>query len=131
YFSSPRAVKFFMPPIDQAYNSDGSINLNTTLPNPLWIAQEDIDDNKTTRIISNNSLNWETPINNLFFTTRASVDYIISNYKRYRNPVSGDGDGTNGSGYQSHRSYTTYVFQNSLDYTVNVTDDHTFHFKVL
>lgn len=130
YFSSPQAAKFFMSPLAQPYNEDGSINLNTNLPNPLWIAQEDIDDQRFTRILSNSSLVWNTPIENLDFTTRASIDYKIYNYKRYRNRVSGDGDATNGYGYQSHRNTVTYVFQNSLDYLLQV-DDHRFDFKVL
>ncbi|RIV70464.1 SusC/RagA family TonB-linked outer membrane protein [Flagellimonas aequoris] len=131
YFSSPRAVKYFMPSTDQAYNADGTINLDTSLPNPLWIAQEDIDDSKITRIITNNSLRWETPIKNLAFTTRANIDYIAYNYKRYRNPISGDGDGSNGYGWQASRNYTTYVFQNSLDYSFNLGEDHQFDVKVL
>ncbi len=131
YFSSPRAVKYFMPSIDPAYNADGSFNLDTALPNPLWIAQEDIDDNKSTRIITNNSLRWETPIKNLAFTTRVGIDYIVANYKRYRNPIRGDGDGSNGYGYQTHRSYTTYVFQNSLDYSFDLGENHNFSLKAL
>lgn len=119
YFSSPQSAKFFMSPLDQPRNEDGSINLDTGLPNPLWIAQEDIDDQKFTRIISNNSLLWNTPIENLDFTTRASLDYRVYNYKRYRNRVSGDGRSTNGYGYQAHRNSVTYVFQNSLDYILN------------
>ncbi|QFZ54892.1 TonB-dependent receptor [Oceanihabitans sp. IOP_32] len=131
YFSSPRAVKYFMPATEQAYNDDGTLNLGTKLPNPLWIAQEDIDDNRTTRIMSNNSLSWETPIENLVFTTTGSIDYVVANFKRYRNPVRGDGDSSNGYGYQSHRSYTTYVFQNSLDYSFNIGEDHNFNVTAL
>ena len=130
YFSSPQAVKFFMPNIDQPYNDDGSFNLNTTLPNPLFISQNDIDDQKFTRIISNNSLAWATPIDNLTFTTRASVDWRVYNYKRYRNRISGDGSTTNGYGYQAHRNSATYTFQNSLDYLLNL-DRHDFTFKLL
>ncbi|WP_047247538.1 SusC/RagA family TonB-linked outer membrane protein [Maribacter thermophilus] len=131
YFSSPRAVKYFMPQTDAAYNADGTINLDTSLPNPLWIAQEDIDDSKITRIISNNALTWHTPIKNLSFTSRANIDYIVYNYKRYRNPVSGDGDSSNGYGWQASRNYTTYVFQNSLDYSFDLGEDHNFDVKVL
>lgn len=132
YFSSPRAVKFFMPPIQQPYNDDGSINIfGTSLPNPLWIAQEDIDDSKYTRIISNNSLNWETPIENLFFTTRTNIDYQIYNYKRYRNRVRGDGSSTNGYGWQAHSNSVTYVFQNSLDYKFEINENHLIDLKLL
>ncbi|WP_372800973.1 SusC/RagA family TonB-linked outer membrane protein [Lutibacter sp.] len=133
YFSSPRAVKYFNPSIEPAYTDDGEINIfGTSLPNPLWIAQEDIDESKFTRILSNNSLNWETPIENLSFTSRINIDYQVYNYKRYRNPVRGDGDGeTNGYGWQAHSNNAIYVFQNSLDYSYELNEDHKFDFKVL
>jgi TonB-linked SusC/RagA family outer membrane protein len=126
YFSSPRSVIFFMPAIDQPYNQDGSINLNTTLPNPLWIAQNDIDDSKFTRIISNNLLEWETPIENLRLSSRANIDYQVYNYKRYRNRISGDGAGSNGYAWAQHTNNVTYVFANTLDYTFNLSEDHKF-----
>lgn len=131
YFSSPRAIKYFMPAIYQPYNEDGSINvMNTILPNPLWVAQEDIDENKLTRIISNNELTWATPIDNLSFSSRVAIDYRITNYKRYRNRIRGDGDNTNGYGFQSHNSGTTYVFQNRLDYNW-LTGLHSLDFTIL
>jgi len=134
YFSSPRAVKFFMPGIDQPYTPDGEINVldpGTSLPNPLWIAQEDIDDSKLTRIISNNSLSWDIPVEGLSFSTKAAIDYQVYNYKRYRNRVRGDGASTDGYGWAEHNSRTNYVFQNSLDYTFDVNDDHNLTFKLL
>ncbi|MDX8339667.1 TonB-dependent receptor [Draconibacterium sp. IB214405] len=133
YFSSPRASKFFMPSIDQAYNEDGSINYETTtLPNPLWIAQEDIDDSKLTRILSNNSLTWDTPVENLSFTTRVNIDYRVYNYKRYRNPLRGDGDGaTNGYGWQAHRNSVNYVFQNMVNYSLSLDGGHNFDFSAI
>ena len=132
YFSSPRAVKYFMPATQQPYNEDGSINIfNTALPNPLWIAQEDIDDSKLTRIITNNTLTWETPVENLLFTSRANIDYQIYNYKRYRNRTRGDGDSTDGYGWAAHSNSVTYVFQNSFDYTYEINDDHKIDFKLL
>ena len=134
YFSSPRAVKYFMPPIEQPYTETGEINVldpGTSLPNPLWIAQEDIDESKFTRIITNNSINWQTPIKNLSFTSRMNIDYQIFNYKRYRNPIRGDGAGSNGYGWQTHSSNAIYVFQNSFDYTLDLHDNHKIDFKVL
>lgn len=131
YFSSPRTVKYFQPPIDQPYDSEGEINLNTTVPNPLWIAQEDIDDSKFTRILTNNALAWDMPIENLSFTSRVNIDWQVFNYKRYRNRISGDGAGTNGYGWQAHSNRMNYVFQNSLDYRLSLTDDHVFDIKLL
>lgn len=130
YFSAPRAAEFFMPAYYQPYNEDGTINLGTRLPNPLWIEKEEIDDNKFTRILSNNSLSWDTPIENLLFTTSASIDYQVVNYKNYRNRISGDGAATNGNGWQTHNSSVSYVFQNSLDYTIEF-DKHKIDLKAL
>ncbi len=133
YFSSPRAVKYFMPSIDEAYNADGSINYATTaLPNPLWIAQEDIDDSKYTRIMTNNTFTWDIPIENLTFTSRMNMDYHVYNYKRYRNPVRGDGDGeTNGYGWQAHSNRANYTFQNMLNYELTLGEKHDFAFTAV
>ncbi|QGY48240.1 SusC/RagA family TonB-linked outer membrane protein [Maribellus comscasis] len=132
YFSNPRTAKYFMPPIEQPYLEDGSINIyGTSMPNPLWIAQEDIDDSKLTRILSNNSVTWETPVEDLVFTSRVNIDYHVYNYKRYRNPVRGDGDNSNGYGWVANRNRANYVFQNSLDYSFEVDGGHNFDVKVL
>jgi len=134
YFSSPRAVVFFMSPIDQPYTSDGEINVlnpGTGLPNPLWIAQEDIDDQKFTRIITNNSLDWETPIKGLTASTRVNIDWQVGNYKRYRNRVRGDGASSDGYGWQNFSNRSTYVFQNSLKYSFTLNDSHNFDFTAL
>ena len=130
YFSSPHSAKYFMSPLDQAFNEDGSYNLNTTLPNPLFIAENDIDQSKFTRILSNNSLTWQTPIENLSFTSRASIDYQVFHYKTYDNRVSGDGDDISGYAFEFKRNTATYVFQNSFDYVMNF-GDHSLDFKVL
>lgn len=126
YFSSPRTAKYFMNPLNQAYNKDGSINTNLSgsLPNPLYIAANDIDDSKFTRIITNNSLTWDTPIENLSFTTRANIDYLVYNYKRYRNPVEGDGASSGGSAWQTNNNINTLVIQNSLNYSMPIMDEH-------
>jgi TonB-linked SusC/RagA family outer membrane protein len=133
YFSSPRSAKFFNPSIEPAYNDDGSINVfGTTLPNPLWIAQEEIDDSKFTRIITNNSFEWDLPfLEGLKLTSRVNIDYQVYNYKRYRNRIRGDGAGSNGYAWQAHRNNATYVFQNTLDYTLNINDDHRINFTAV
>lgn len=130
YFSSPHSAKYFMSPLDQAYNDDGSYNLDTGLPNPLFIAENDIDQSRLTRILTNNSLVWTTPIENLSLTSRFSIDYQVYNYKTYNNRISGDGDDTDGFASEISRNTATYVFQNSIDY-VMILGDHNFDFKVL
>ncbi|APU67687.1 MAG: TonB-dependent receptor [Christiangramia sp.] len=130
YFSSPHTARYFMSPIDQPYNEDGTINLNTGVPNPLYISQNDIDESKLTRILTNNALSWQTPIENLSLTSRVSIDYQVYDAKRYRNRVLGDGSSTDGYGARVSRNTVTYVFQNSIDYLTNF-GDHNFDFKLL
>ena len=131
YFSSPRTVKYFMPPIDQPYTADGELNTDISLPNPIYISQNDIDDSKLTRIITNNSLDWETPITGLTATSRISIDLQVYNYKRYRNRIEGDGAGSDGSGQVANTNRANYVFQNSLNYTWNINDEQSIDFTAL
>lgn len=131
YFSSPRTVKYFMPPVQYPYNDDGSINLSTSLPNPLYLQDHDIDDSKLTRIMSNNTLTWDIPVEGLTFTSKANIDYVVYNYKRYRNPVTGDGSSTNGYGWQAANNQVTYTFQNYFDYHWNIAEEHSIDFKLL
>ncbi|WP_031426100.1 SusC/RagA family TonB-linked outer membrane protein [Flavimarina sp. Hel_I_48] len=130
YFSSPHSAKYFMSPLDQPYNDDGSYNLNTGLPNPLYIAENDIDQSRLTRILSNNTLRWDIPVEGLSFTSRASIDYQVYNYKSYNNRISGDGSDTDGGSFEISRNSAIYVFQNSLDYVLNL-GDHNMDFKLL
>jgi TonB-linked SusC/RagA family outer membrane protein len=129
--SSPLTVKLFMSPLDQPYNDDGTINLNTYLPNPLWISKNDIDDSKFTRIISNNLLEWETPIKGLRLSSRANIDYQIYNYKRYRNRISGDEASTNGYAFAGHTNTVTYVLANTIEYSWNLNEDHKIDFTAV
>ncbi|CAM1356634.1 SusC/RagA family TonB-linked outer membrane protein [Tenacibaculum ascidiaceicola] len=136
YFSSPRTAKYFMSPLVNPYNADGSINTQdilsyTNVRNPLWIAENDINETKLARFISNNSLTWETPIENLSFTTRINVDYQVFDYKEYQNRVHGDGMDVNGSGTRTNRTITNTVYQNSLDYNFILGGSHKFDVKLL
>jgi len=131
YFSSPRAAKYFMPPTDQPYNEDGTINLNTGLPNPIYIAEQNLNDSKLTRILTNNSLAWATPIENLSVTSRVAIDYQVYNYVNYQNRIAGDGAGSNGYSFQQIQNRANYVFQNFVDYTLNLDDENSIDFKLL
>ncbi|MFC5044207.1 SusC/RagA family TonB-linked outer membrane protein [Aquimarina hainanensis] len=133
YFGSPRTAKYFMSPLRTPYNSDGTINIDNvgSVRNPLWIAENDISLNKFTRIINNNSITWDTPIENLSFTSRANIDYTVFDRKRYQNRTHGDAEDLGGSASRTTRIITNYVFQNSLNYNFIVNDLHKFDLKLL
>lgn len=135
YFSSPRTAKFFMRPILSPYKKDGSYSLNSrrelNMPNPLYVAENNMNDSKYTRIISNNLIEWRTPIKDLKYSFRGNIDYNSYNYKNYQNPVEGDGRDVGGRGWQVSRTFSVFVVQNALDYTFRLSDDHKFDFKLL
>jgi TonB-linked SusC/RagA family outer membrane protein len=132
YYSSPRMARFFFSNRVQPYNDDGTINIESPdLPgnNPLYIAENDINLNKLTRILSNNSINWEMPVENLFFTTRVAIDYQVNDYKTYQNRIHGDGATTDGYASRLNRNITNYIFQNSFDYSYS-TGENKFDFRL-
>ncbi|MDH3321756.1 MAG: TonB-dependent receptor [Flavobacteriaceae bacterium] len=131
YFSSPRTAKFFLSPRDMPYNPDGSINFNVGFTNPLWVTQNDLNETRLTRLLSNNTLAWDTPVENLKFTTRFAIDYQVYDNKQYWNRQHGDGESTDGYASRWNRNITNYVFQNTLDYGLFLGDNHKFDFKLV
>ncbi|GGD73180.1 SusC/RagA family TonB-linked outer membrane protein [Maribacter cobaltidurans] len=131
YFESPRSAKFFLSPLNLPYNADGSYNLfGGSLPNPLYLMDNNIYENRLTRILSNNSLNWQLT-DNLSYGTVFNVDYQGYNYRNYSNRNYGYGEPTSGDAEQFDRTNVFYVFQNFFDYKLELSDNHIFDFKVL
>ncbi len=131
YYSSPRTAKFFIPASDLPYNKDGSINLNTGMPNPLYIAAHNLDDSKYVRVLTNDVLTWDTPVENLKYTLRVNLDHQNMRFIQYRNMKHGDGEDSNGSAYQTAAYRTNFVIQNSVDYSFNTGDIGTLDLKLL
>jgi TonB-linked SusC/RagA family outer membrane protein len=132
YYANPNLAKFFMSPWDQPYNSDGTINITNINGggfNPLYIAKNNIAYNDLTRAISNSFLEYSI-LKDLKFKTLISLDYTLTNYKTYDNPLYGDGASSNGYAENSIDRNYNIVTQNSLDYTLRY-HDHMISFKVL
>lgn len=130
FFANPNLTKYFMSPWYRAYNEDGSPNLNLYgLFHPVYLAENDVNTNDFTRAIVSSNLEWEI-IKDLKFRTFVSMDYNLVNYKQYQNRKHGDAAEENGYAYSSaNRNYNT-VYQNSLDYTVRLSD-HNISLKAL
>lgn len=131
YFEGPRTVKFFGSPLLQPYTDEGEINqFGGALPNPLYVAENNINENKLTRIISNTGLKihlWD----NLYFGTRFNVDYQIFHRRTFSDRNYGYGQSNGGEAFNAHRNNVSYVFQNYLDYQWILGDIHNFDFKLL
>ena len=131
YFASAQMAKYFMPSNDLPYDENGEINLDTGVWNPLYLLENDIQDNYYTRIISNNTLVVDLPVDGLQFTSRANIDYQSYNERRYDNRIYGGGEDSNGSASTNLRNTAYYVFQNAFDYSFSLNADHQFDLKVL
>jgi len=131
YFANPHLAKYFMNPIFQATNEDGSAKIDnpTNLYNWLYLKDHDVTWNNMTRAITNNFLEWEI-IDHLKFKTLVSMDFIFADYKNYQNRQYGDSQPENGTSYRSNEQNFNLVFQNSLAYDMMI-DDHHFNFLAL
>jgi TonB-linked SusC/RagA family outer membrane protein len=130
-FANPHVAKYFMPPIDQPRNEDGSPNTvqPSSLFNWLYLKDHDVNTNNMTRALTTNFLEWEI-VDDLKFKTLISLDYVLADYKSYDNRNHGDGEPFNGRSARSTEQNFNTVFQNSLAYDYNL-DDHRLSFMAL
>ena len=123
YFSGPRTAKYFLTPLAEAFNEDGSYNIDnlmSNVQNPLFIADNDIDLFKSLRLSSNNSINIKLPLEGLSFNSRISIDYNLSNFKSYDNRTTGDSSDVGGSVYVVNANNVNYVLQNAIKYDFEI-----------
>ena len=131
YFDSPRTAIYFMNPLRQPYNEDGTpAEIGGSLPNPLISTRDNFNENRFTRIISGNSLEWNIG-GGLKAGTKFNVDLQLYNYRTYTNRNYGYGVPTSGDASQYDRTNAFYVFQNYLNYNFEINPDHVFDLKVL
>ncbi|WP_372746250.1 SusC/RagA family TonB-linked outer membrane protein, partial [Lutibacter sp.] len=132
YFSNPYLTKYFMPSYLPAYNDDGSYYLGDDLPlyNTLYVMENNIYQNVTTRLTTNNDLSWKI-LENLTFKTKFSADYIVSDYKQYGDKDYGDDADTGGYLYELNTQRFNWVTQNSLQYKFQIGNDHNLEFNLI
>jgi TonB-linked SusC/RagA family outer membrane protein len=119
--SSPMRGIFFLRPLQNPYNNDGSLNINRTAKdfadsyNPLYILEHDIHSLKYLTLTSNIELKYNI-LKNFSFSSRMGVNYNSLEEYWYNNPIHGDGMGVNGMGFSYYERYLLYDWLNSLDY---------------
>lgn len=125
-FSNPVMEFSFLRPLQNPYNSDGSLNISTatkdfgSLYNPLYIVAN--DKHTLNNVTANSKLEGKYNIlDNLSFTSRMGVQYIYLEEYYYNNPFHGDGKAANGRGYAYNTRYFLYDLTNQLDYRANIT----------
>ena len=125
FFSAPQMTRVFMSPWHQIKNADGTLNTNlaTSLPNTVYVAENNINKNDATRALSNTSLTYSFN-DNLKFQTRYSLDYNLTNGHQFYNPVEGDGVSDNGNAYQSNGRSFNWRFSNQIKWDKTFNDVH-------
>jgi TonB-linked SusC/RagA family outer membrane protein len=125
YFGAPQANRIFMSPFQQPKNPDGTwnINLTTSVFNTLYLAEKNIQQNDGTRMISNTTVNYKFT-DDLKFSTRVALDYVLGASHEYRNQFHGDGAGSGGYSYQSTNRTQTLALTNTLSYDKTFNDVH-------
>ena len=96
----------------------------------MYLTENDVDNNRFTRLLSNNALRWDVG-NGFVLGTRFNVDYQIYNYRTYSNRNYGYGVPTSGDASQYMRNNAFYVFQNYLEYNFELNPDHVFDVTLL
>lgn len=133
FFSNGNLSKYFMSPWIPVYNANGSLNLamtGTTIHNTVFSAKENIRSNDITRALFNLSFDYEI-IKNLKYKPLISGDYSVSVYKDWRSPLHGDGLALNGFVSETISRNFNYTFQNQLDYTFKILDNHNFNVSAI
>lgn len=133
YFGSPILTGYFIPPTLTPYNEDGTpkiVNFGTTLFNPLYIQENDINRKRNYRLINNTKLDVNLA-QNLLFTSRVSLDYIDTADKLYRNRAYGDAVNFNGAVTDANTRNINYVWQNIAQYLYNLDADNAFTFRLI
>ncbi|MCF8715897.1 TonB-dependent receptor [Joostella atrarenae] len=128
FFSNPFITRVLMNPFNNPYNEDGSYNTDLpfgSLPNVLYVLDNNIARNELTRAISNTNVDWKFT-DNLTFSTRFGMDLALLDYKSYRNRVEGDAEDTGGDVTVSNEKNYNFVLQNSLNYNFKLGEKNNF-----
>jgi TonB-dependent starch-binding outer membrane protein SusC len=131
YFGNPFLTRYYMNPFFNPYNADGTYNITSigSLHNTLYRNEHDVKYNKLTRISSNTKFDWEL-FEDLTFTTRIGLDFVLTEYKSFDNRYNGDGRAVNGRVSVSDNKNFNWVTQNSLNYKFSL-DKHNFDVTAL
>ncbi len=129
-FANPILTAFFLRPLQNPYNPDGSLNISnaskdfSSVYNPVYIAQNDIHSLGTFSGIGSAQAKYNI-LNNLSFTSKMGLQFTTLEEFYYNNPNHGDGKAANGRGYTYYSRYFLYDFVNQLDYHANLDKNKT------
>ncbi|HXB07083.1 MAG TPA: TonB-dependent receptor [Puia sp.] len=118
-FANPILDVYFLRPIQNPYNPDGSLNISpatfSAVYNPLYIVSKNVHSNGIFNGLGNAQAKLSI-LDNLRFTSKVGVQYTTYNQYQYDNPLHGDGKSANGRGFSDYQQYFLYDINEQLDY---------------
>ena len=123
-FGNPVLSSYFLLPSRNAYNADGSYNLNAASLGGLHntIALTELDKRYLRQTSLRGGVFAEYKIlPNLKFRTNYGGDFDILEEDQYNNPFHGDGAASNGRAFSYYTRYYNWVWTNTLDWQQNLT----------
>jgi TonB-linked SusC/RagA family outer membrane protein len=130
-FANPVLTAFFLRPLQNPYNADGSLNISTaskdfsSIYNPLYLADKNIHSLSTFSGIGSAQAKYNI-LDNLSFISRIGLQYTTLEEYQFDNPAHGDGVAAKGRGYSYYTRYFLYDWVNQLDYHLNLLKDRNF-----
>ncbi len=125
-FSNPVSAAVFLLPTQNPFNPDGSYNISTSGNlgysgnyNPLYIAENDIAELRTTLIQSSVGAEYAI-LKNLKYTSRFGIDYNNLEEYGFWNQFHGDGVSYSGIGFPLYARYFNWIATNQLDYRATI-----------
>jgi TonB-linked SusC/RagA family outer membrane protein len=110
---------YLLRPSQNAYNADGTVNINPAtfnqLYNPVAIAQYDHVYLNNTKVLTNGTLEYQI-YKDLKFSTRFAVDYFDIEEQLYYNPFFGDARTTGGRESNFNTRVSSWISTNQLNY---------------
>jgi TonB-linked SusC/RagA family outer membrane protein len=122
-FGNPVLSSYFLLPSRNAYNSDGTYNLNSSALGGLHntIALTELDKRFLRELSLRGSFSADYQIiKNLKFRTAYGADYNVLEEDQYNNPFHGDGAASNGRAFSYFTRYYNAVWTNTLELQQNL-----------
>jgi TonB-linked SusC/RagA family outer membrane protein len=125
-FRNPILAAMGLLPTNEAYNSDGTPNIDpgvfSQIYNPLAIKEYDKQTNQTTKLLGSAFLEYKV-LDNLKLTTRFGMDHNAIEEYLYQNPFFGDAAADGGVTANSYNRLANWVWTNLADYTFRAAED--------
>ncbi|MGZ3950342.1 MAG: SusC/RagA family TonB-linked outer membrane protein, partial [Flavisolibacter sp.] len=126
-FANPILSSFFLRPMQNPYNADGTLNIGTankdfpSVYNPLYLAENNQHTLNTFSGLGSAQGKYNI-LDNLSFSSKFGAQYKTLEEYQYDNPFHGDGKAANGRGYSYYTRYFLYDWVNQFDYRGNITE---------